>query len=92
MLIKVKEENEDTIKILELYLPSENMSKNNRYCRKHVIPLIKKWENKKQRIIIMGDMNTIINKEDHWTTKTLKRKKKTNHEMLNTLLYREEKS
>ena len=42
MLIKVKEENGDTIKILGLYLLLENMSKNTRYCRKHVIPLIKK--------------------------------------------------
>ena len=74
MLIKVKEENGDTIKILELYLPSESMSKNNRYYRKHVIPLIKKWENKKQKIIIMGDMDTIISEENHWTTKTLKEK------------------
>ena len=37
--------------------------------------LSKKWENKKQ-IIIIEDMNAIINKEDHWTTKTLKRKRK----------------
>ena len=92
MLIKVKEENGDTIKILGIYLPSESINKNNRYCRKHVVPLIRKWENKKQKIIIMGDMNTIISKEDHWTTKTLKRKKKANHEMLNTLLNREEES
>ena len=40
----------------------------------------------------MGDMNTIISEEDHWTTKTLKRKKKANHEMLNTLLNREKES
>ena len=39
-----------------------------------------------------GDMNAIISEEDHWTTKTLKRKKKVNHEMLNTLLNREEES
>ena len=65
MLIKVKEENEDTIKILELYLPSESINKNNRYYRKHVVPLIRKWENKKQKIIIMGDMNAIIGEEDH---------------------------
>ena len=92
MLIKVKEENRDTIKILGLYLPLEGINKNNRYCRKHIIPLIRKWENKKQKIIIMGDMNAIIGEEDHWTTKTLKRKKKANHEMLNALLNREEES
>ena len=83
MLLKIKEENEETIKILELYLPSESMSKNNKYCRKHVIPLIKKWENKKQNI--MGDMNAIINE-------TLKKGKKINHDMLNSLLNREEES
>ena len=36
----------------------------------------------------MGDMNIIINEEDHWTTKTLKKGKKINHEMLNSLLNR----
>ena len=37
-------------------------------------------------------MNAIINEEDHWTTKTLKKGKKINHEMLNSLLNREEES
>ena len=40
----------------------------------------------------MGDMNTIINEENHWTTKTLKKEKKINHEMLNSLLNKEEES
>ena len=92
MLLKVKEENGNTIKILGLYLPSESINKNNRYYRKHVVPLIRKWENKKQKVIIIKNMNTIISEEDHWTTKTLKRKKKANHEMLNALLNREEES
>ena len=64
MLLKIKE-NKETIKILELYLPLESMSKNNKYCKKHVILLIKKWEDRKQKIIIIGDMNMINNEEDY---------------------------
>ena len=37
-------------------------------------------------------MNAIINEEGHWTTKTLKKGKKINHEMLNSLLNREKES
>ena len=42
--------------------------------------------------LIQRDINAIIGEEDHWTTKTLKRKKKANHEMLNTFLNRKEES
>ena len=41
MLLKIKEDR-DLIKILGLYLPLESMNKDNKYCRKYVIPLIKK--------------------------------------------------
>ena len=49
MLIKVKEESRDTIKILELYLPSEGINKNNRYCRKQCNPTNKKMGKQKTK-------------------------------------------
>ncbi len=91
MILKIKEE-EKTTKILGVYLPSEGISRNNSFYQKHITPLVKKWEKKNQNVIILGDMNTIISEDDHWTTKNLKKRKSPKHAMLKDLLNREENS
>jgi exonuclease III len=84
-VLKIKKEGQNSIYIMNVYAPTGNKIKNEKFFIQHINPILENWNKTNKTVLLMGDYNCMVKENDHWTSNQNHKRTFTQHKGIKQL-------